>query len=318
MADLKWAFAGCALAAGLAAPGFAAPGPSAASAGSPAGGAPTMVTWEALRSRPHPHAAHRIAYGADPLQFADLWLPKGGGPFPVAIMIHGGCWQSGVAGADLMDFAADDLARRGVAVWNIEYRGVDRPGGGYPGTFQDVAAAADALAPAAARYHLKLDRVVALGHSAGGHLALWLAARPRLAASSLLRTPAPLKIAAVVSLGGLPDLAEARDGPDQGCGRAVIDQLVGTPRRAAPGAYADTSPPELAPLNVQQTLIAGAEDAIAPPHFSRAYAARVQAAGDHPVVTIVPDQGHFDLIAPETPAWAAAAKAVELSLRSIP
>jgi acetyl esterase/lipase len=308
MADLKWAFAGCALAASWAVPALAQSGDA------PARAAPPMVTWEALRSRPHPRATHRVAYGADPLQFADLWLPKGDGPFPVVIMIHGGCWQSAVAGADLMDFAAADLAHRGVAVWNIEYRGVDRPGGGYPGTFQDAAAAVDALAPVAPRYRLNLDRVVVLGHSAGGHLALWLAARPRLPASSPLRTSASLKIAAVVSLGALPDLAEARDGPDQGCGRAVIDQLVGAPGRGASGGYADTSPPELAPLGVPQTLVAGARDTIAPPHFSQAYAARVELAGDRPVVTVVPDQGHFDLIAPETPAWAVVVNAVDQAL----
>ena len=274
-----------------------------------ASAAPRSVTWQDLRSRPQPKPTAHIAYGADALQFADLWLPAGKGPFPVVVMIHGGCWTSSVAGADLMNWAADDLAKRGVAVWNIEYRGVDRPGGGYPGTFDDAGAAADALAGAAARYPLKIDRVAAIGHSAGGHLALWLAARPRLPTTSPLYAAHPLKIAAAISLGGLPDLAEARDGPEQGCGREVIGQLVG-PR----GGYGDTSPPELAPLSVPQTLIAGGEDSIAPRHFSDAYAARVRAKGDHPVVTVVPSQGHFDLIAPETPAWAAAVAAVEQAL----
>jgi acetyl esterase/lipase len=281
----------------------------AAAPAATAAAAPRQVTWAQLRARPHPTATARIPYGPDPLQFADLWLPAGQGPFPVAIMLHGGCWQSSVAGADLMDWAAEDLAKHGVAVWNIDYRGVDRPGGGYPGTFADVAAAADALPAAAARYRLDLTRAVAVGHSAGGHLGLWLAARPRLPPTSPLYTSHTLKIAAVVSLGGLPDLAENRDGPEQGCGRAVIDRLL-----SAPGAYHDTSPAELAPLGVPQTLIAGAADTIAPPHFSAAYAARVRAQGDAPTVVIVPDQGHFDLIAPETPAWAAAVAAVKQAL----
>jgi acetyl esterase/lipase len=297
---LAFGLAACALAGAIAAPALAA--------------GPAMVTWDDLRARPHPHAAARIPYGADPLQFADLWLPSGRGPFQVVILIHGGCWQSSVAGADLMAFAADDLARRGLAVWNIEYRGVDRPGGGYPGTFQDVADAADALPASAVRYGLKTDKVVAMGHSAGAHLALWLAARPRLPLASPLHAAAPLPIAGVVSLGGLPDLAEARDGPEQGCGRAVIDSLVDLHERPTPGAYADTSPPELAPLGVPQALIAGALDPIAPPHFSQAYAQRTRARGDHPTVTVVPDQGHFDLIAPETPAWAAAVKALDALL----
>ena len=104
-----------------------------------------------------------------------------------------------------MDWAAEDLRRRGFAVWNIDYRGVDRPGGGYPGTFLDVAAAADALAGHARELHLDTRRVVAVGHSAGGHLALWLAGRRHLPRSSPL-TDATIRFAGVVSLGGLPDL----------------------------------------------------------------------------------------------------------------
>ena len=140
----------------------------------------------------------------------DLWLPEGRGPHPTVLMVHGGCWQTEIADRTIMNWIADDLRRRGIAVWNIDYRGVDRPGGGYPGTFQDVAAAADALRAMPARIDLDLSRLVAIGHSAGGHLALWLAGAAAAAAGSPLRTADPCAIRAVISLGGLPDLEERR------------------------------------------------------------------------------------------------------------
>ena len=107
-------------------------------------------------------------------------------------MVHGGCWQTEIADRRIMNWIADDLRRRGIAVWNIDYRGVDRAGGGYPGTFQDAAAAADALRDHAARYNLDLSRLVATGHSAGGHLALWLAGAAAPAAG-LAAAHAPIR-----------------------------------------------------------------------------------------------------------------------------
>jgi hypothetical protein len=127
----------------------------------PAASAAPLMDWPDLLGRPMPAPTREIAYGALPEQVADLWLPAGRGPFPVVLMAHGGCWRSGVAKLTIMNYAAEDLRRRGIAVWNIEYRGVDRPGGGYPGTFQDVAAATDKLAQVAPAYHLRTDRVVA-------------------------------------------------------------------------------------------------------------------------------------------------------------
>src|SRR5580704_9621229 len=119
-----------------------------------------LMDWPDLLGRPMPKATREFAYGSLPDQVADLWLPAGKGPFPVVLMVHGGCWLSGVARLTFMNYAAEDLRRRGIAVWNIEYRGVDRPGGGYPGTFHDVAAAADELGKVGPSYGLRMDRVV--------------------------------------------------------------------------------------------------------------------------------------------------------------
>ena len=119
----------------------------------PAGRGPGgLLAWPDLLERPRPSPTATIRYGADPLQLVDLWLPDSPGSHNVVLMVHGGCWQTDIADRTIMNWIAEDLRRRGIAVWNIDYRGVDRPGGGYPGTFQDVAAAADALRAHAAEY----------------------------------------------------------------------------------------------------------------------------------------------------------------------
>ena len=242
--------------------------------------------------------------GPIPLQHVELWKPKGRGPFPVVLMLHGGCWQNDVAGATIMHALAADLVAHGIAVWNVEYRGVDRAGGGYPGTFRDVAAAADLLGRDGARLGLRTDRVVTIGHSAGGHLALWLAARPRIARDSALWTAHPLPVAAAISQGGLPDLADARTAAADACGADTVDRLVGRATAAHRDVYADTSPRAMLPLGVPQRLFAGALDPISKPGFSTAYAQAAVARGDRAAAAIIPGAGHFELIAPDTPAWA--------------
>jgi acetyl esterase/lipase len=266
-----------------------------------------LMTWPDLLERPRPMPDASFPYGQDYLQVADLWLPKGRGPHPTVLMVHGGCWQTEIADRRIMNWIADDLRKRGIAVWNIDYRGVDRHGGGYPGTFLDAAAAADALRDEAPKYDLDLSRLVATGHSAGGHLALWLAGRPRLPADSPLRAPNPLPIKAVVSLGGLPDLEEAARPPGSGCGTEVVGQLTG-------GHFADTSVPRLAPLGVPQVLINGMQDRIIPTSYAEDYARPMRAAGDKVDVRMIDRTGHVELIAPETVAWAASVREIEKAL----
>lgn len=274
-----------------------------------ASGGATIMTYDDFRQLPQPAAPLSLAYGDDPLQVAEVWKPEGKGPFPVVLLIHGGCWQSKVAKADIMHRQAAALVARGVAVWNVEYRGVDVPGGGYPGTFADVAAAADMLARTGTKHGLDTSRVVAMGHSAGGHLALWLAARPRIAKGSALHARSPLAITGVVSVGGLPDLAEARTEAAAVCGADTVDRLVGPATPAHPDPYADTSPVALLPLGVPQVLISGEKDVIALPRYAASYVAKAQVAGERVKSVVVPAQGHFELITPGTPAGDAAVDA---------
>lgn len=258
------------------------------------------LTWPDLLGRPRPAPDASFAYGPDAYQRVDWWRPAGAGPFPTVVMVHGGCWTTSVADRHIMDWAADDLRRHGIAVWNIDYRGVDRPGGGYPGTFADAAAATDLLAAKGPALGADLLRIVVVGHSAGGHLALWLAGRARLPRSSGLWRAHPLRLARAISLGGLPDLEATAASPDNGCGTAVAGKLVGSGR---PDLYADTSVPRLLPLGVPQDLVNGREDRIIPYRLATGYVAAARAAGDRVELHTVPATGHVELIAPGSAAW---------------
>ncbi len=267
-----------------------------------------LMTWPDLTGRAHPQPDQVIRYGPDIYQLSDLWRPQGDGPFPTVLMIHGGCWQTGIADRTLMDYLAGDLRDRGIAVWNIDYRGVDRDGGGYPGTYLDVAKAAQSLRDNAARLKLDIEPLIAIGHSAGGHLALWLAAQDRLPTDSPLRVSDPVIPDSVISQGGLPDLELAATPPGSGCGTEVIDRISGGRH------YADTSVPRLAPLGAAQVLVNGRNDRIIPTEYATKYEADMRAKGDDVHVRFIPDSGHVELIAPETAAWAAAVQEIEQAL----
>lgn len=261
---------------------------------------PKLMGWPDLMARPLPKATASIPYGPDPLQVAEVWRPDGQGPFPTVLMIHGGCWRSGLSNLHIMDYAAEDLRQRGIAVWNIEYRGVDRPGGGYPGTFQDVNAAADALMTHGREYGLKTKGIVVLGHSAGGQLALWLAARRKVPAASPLHDAKRLEVIWTVSLGGLPDLSTAKEG----CGEKTVARLLAG--SAQPDPLIDTSPASLLPTPAARMLIHGGLDDTAPPSQGKAYVAKARAAGDIRAWTYaIPGEGHVEEIAPGSRTWAA-------------
>ena len=267
--------------------------------------AQTLSTQEALHL-PQAKADRRISYAGDPHQFGDLRLPQaersptgGNKKFPVAIVIHGGCWS---ADYDLiyMGNLAAALAKAGIATWSIEYRRVGDTGGGWPGTFQDVARAADYVRELAKHYPLDVKRVIVVGHSAGGHLALWLAARRKMPKSSELYAANPIAIGGVVALAGIPDLAAA--GADTGCGDMGYKLVGGTPEQV-PDRYRQGSPAEMLPLGVKQILIHGEQDKLVPRKLSVEFEARARKHGDDLSLISVPSAGHFELVVPTTPAW---------------
>lgn len=237
-----------------------------------------------------------VRYGDHPDQVCNLHLPAGSGPFPVVVLVHGGFWRERWD-RTLMTPLARDLALRGVAAWNVEYRRVGQEGGGWPGTLLDVAAAADALAGIP---DVDPTRVVTVGHSAGGHLALWLAGRHRLPAGAPGHEPLVLPRGAV-SQAGVVDLERgARDELGEG---AVADLIGGGPDDV-PDRYAAGSPAALLPLGAAQLLVHGSRDEVVPPALSRAYAAAALATGDA-VELVELDADHVDVIDPGHPAWMA-------------
>lgn len=268
-----------------------------------------LMTWPDLQSRPQPAPDRTLVYGEDALQVVDLWLPTGtcqGRPHPIVLMIHGGCWETATAERDIMNWVADDLRQWGIAVWNIEYRGVDR-GGGWPGTYLDVGAAADMLAREGAALDLDLSHIVALGHSAGGHLALWLGNRPALAVDDALRGADPIQLHSIISTGGIPDLVFQSTNEGHGCGTASARAMMGPD-------LSRCSPPAMAPGPARQIQINAMADRIAPPDYAEAYAAMLVAKGVVVENHIVPGEGHVELVTPGTQSWAATLALMEREL----
>ncbi|MFI5249614.1 MAG: alpha/beta hydrolase [Gemmatimonadales bacterium] len=273
-----------------------------------------------IDAMPAGRAAERIAYGPDSLEFGELRVPTGArAPYPVAVIIHGGCWVARYATLRNTAPLANALAGAGIATWNAEYRRADRPGGGWPGTFEDVGRAVDFIRTLAPKYGLDTTRVIVMGHSAGGHLALWVAARRRLPATSAL-APAttPLSLRGVVALAGPPDLRSFYAPDTASCGEGVGELLGGPPAREAERAR-DGSPSSFFPLGVRQIWLGAADDRIVPPAEQLApWAAAARRAGDRVTFTVVPRSSHFELIAPGTEAYRQVLAAVQSLLGGAP
>jgi acetyl esterase/lipase len=252
-----------------------------------------------------PHADHTIAYGTAASQYGELWLPPAStkGALPVVVLIHGGCWRADLPGPELVGFLANDLRQHGVAVWSLTYRRLGEVGGGYPGTFQDIAEGVAQLNAMASQYQLDLARVVVSGHSAGGHLALWVAAQNQIPKNSVLKNAQPVHFKAVIGIAAIPDLAYYALAGAHACGVDTVDQLVDFATRKPTGdPFRDTSPSELLPLGVKQVLINGANDGIVPPFVSQRYQVQAQEVGEHVKLIKIDNAGHFELIAPWTEA----------------
>jgi acetyl esterase/lipase len=211
-------------------------------------------------------------------------------------VIHGGCWRARYDIGHTRAFS-EGLRAAGLAVWSLEYRRVGNDGGGWPGTFLDVAAGADHLRNLAAPHRLDLSRVVAFGHSAGGHLALWLAARGGLGSGSEIKgSTNPLPLKGVVSLAGVTDLKRAVD--ERVCENMASELVSGDASR-----YSEASPIERLPIGVPQRLVTGSLDSVVPPAFGEDYARKAKAAGDDATHALVERSGHFEGIAPGTEAF---------------
>ncbi|MEO5709033.1 MAG: alpha/beta hydrolase [Nocardioidaceae bacterium] len=237
----------------------------------------------------------RHRYGTGKQQFGDLYLPEGGATRGTVVLIHGGFWQSMYA-LDLGAALGADLAERGWAAWNIEYRRLG-DGGGWPGTFADVAAAVDHVA--------ELDgvdpsQVITLGHSAGGHLAAWAASRQQRDGADLPGGAPQVKVAATVPQAGVLDLLT---GSDTGLGGSAVLELMGGEPSRIPGRYRLGDPIERLPLRVPIRCVHGSDDSTVPISQSRSYVDAAVKAGDDARLVEVPGD-HFALIDPSTPAWA--------------
>ena len=233
-----------------------------------------------------------IAYGSHRDHVGDLHLPEGDEPHPIVVILHGGFWR------DLYDRAyirplADDLARRGYAAWNLEFRRMGPPAGegGYPMTLDDVSAGIDYLDALAGDHQLDIDRVAFLGHSAGGHLALWAAGR-----ANAIVAPA-----VVFALAGVGDLRLAHE---MGLGAGAVELFMGAPPDAMADAYAVASPAERLPTGIAQVLVHGTADENVPIVVARRYYEAARAAGED-IELLEFDTEHMSLVDPGHESWQA-------------
>ena len=271
---------------------------------------PSPLRWSELESIPLPPPGLRIQYGAGPEQWGELRLPESGGVVPVIVMIHGGCWQSEFTSTCFTRLAAWFTAQ-GYATWTIEYRRIGNDGGGWPGTFLDVATATDKLRDLARDHPLDLNRVYAAGHSAGGQLALWLATRGRLTTGNELFVENPLSIRGVLGLAAITDLYTYRVGPANSCNSSV-DQLLGGSPQTVSARYAATSPLQRLPLGVPQVFIQGARDPIVEPASVTKYIEAAKRTGDDATLLSLPQAGHFETSVPLPASEPALQEAIRL------
>jgi acetyl esterase/lipase len=243
-----------------------------------------------------PPADARIANGSDPLQFGDLRLPAGEGPHAVAVVVHGGFWRSKYDLEHIGHLCAA-LTAAGIATWNVEYRRLGDEGGGWPNTMLDVGAATDHLREIAGEHNLDLARAITVGHSAGGHLAVWTASRHRVPETSKLYMPEPLPLVGTVSLAGVLDLRTAWE---MKLSNNVTQEFMGGTPNDVPERYAAASPVELLPIGIKQVVIHGTADPNVPYSISKIYADRAREQGDDPKLVSLKDAGHFELIDPQS------------------
>jgi acetyl esterase/lipase len=234
---------------------------------------------------PPPPADERTPYGADPHQFGDLRLPKGKGPHPVVMNVHGGFWRNKYDLAHAGHLCAA-LTAKGLATWNLEYRRVGDDGGGWPGTFSDITNGYRFIAQLPRRYHLDAEKVAVMGHSAGGQLALCLASHQA-------------SVKHVISLAGVVNLQRAWD---LHLSTNAVVEFLGGPPDQVPEHYREADPMQLE-VKAEQWLFHGLEDDVVPPPFSRDYCDRKKRRKENARLVEIAKAGHFELIDPRSAAW---------------
>lgn len=261
--------------------------------------------------RPQPSA--EIRYGPAPTQAVDVFVPEGVGPHPVAILVHGGCWSVHTAGREQLRHLGRDLSRQGIAVWSIGYRRANETGGGYPGTYDDVAAAVDLLRTLGPGLGMDPSRSVLVGHSAGGHLALWAAARARLPATSPLKMPHPFLPSRVISLAGIGDIQASSAAI---CGPDIAQRLgASAPSGGQSNPYADVSPAALPPPEAHVVMVSAQLDRLVAPALANDHVRAMRSKGKASIDLIcIADAGHFDLVTPGTGAWDEVLRQIESAL----
>ena len=261
-----------------------------------------------LLSRPVLSADHRLAYGADAHQFGDLWLPVTHAQerCPVVAFFHGGWWKSaydlGYAG-----YLCAALKRAGIATWSVEYRRLGATGGGWPATFQDVSNGFDHLEMLARTYPLDLSRLLTMGHSAGGHLAFWIAGRHHIPHAGELAVPAPrVPVRGAIALAGAVDLGLTIELSGSGIfahDRDEVYAFMGGRPSEVPARYAAGDPGMLLPLEGRQVLLQGKEDDQIPPELPMRFVEKARLRGSLATAEIIAGADHFDLVDPESRTW---------------
>lgn len=259
------------------------------------------ASFEEVTIQPYTPADMVLAYGTHPDQFGELRLPHAAGPHPVVVLVHGGCWMPAFDLAHVRPLA-DAITGLGYATWTLEYRRPDSEQEGWPDTFMDVARGLDELRVVADEHGLDLAGLTVLGHSAGGQLALWLAARPQFEPDHLLYQPAPLPVDRVVALAPITDMA-AYAQTDQGCNAGARGVVGGAPEDW-PERFRAVSPADNLPFGAQVELVHAVNDRIVPLQHSEQFAERLAAAGGEVKVhTLAEPAGHFDVLLSYGEAW---------------
>jgi acetyl esterase/lipase len=266
-----------------------------------------ISTLGSILERAPPPFDTRIHYGNDHVQFVELRFPSGKGPFPLLFVVHGGFWQA-VYDLSHIGHLCSALTSRGIITCNIEYRRIGNPGGGWPGTFQDISLATHKILET-----LSLDarfdqaRTAILGHSAGGHLALWLVGSHRINKGSTLHANERQTITRAVSLAGVCDLRLAWK---QKLGHGIVSRLMGGTPDEHPDRYDSGSPIVFLPTGARQVLVHGTADNIVPVSQSEGFVEKAVKLGDQATLVKLDGIGHFELIDPESETWSSVASIV--------